>query len=49
MIETAAKAEGVADVASIQSFIDELVQAYGQVKLCNDLTMSQDERFSMFM
>ena len=41
----AAKAEGVADVETIQGFIDELMYAYGQIKFGRDLTLTEDDRF----
>jgi hypothetical protein len=42
----------VANTDSIQSFIDELTEAYGEVatpELSADLTKSDDQRFSVFV
>ena len=48
-VELAQKAEVITDADSIQSFIDEMIQVCEQVRLCKDLTLSTDDRFSMFL
>ena len=41
----------VIDADSVQSFLDELIEKYGEVdhKLCKDLIGSEDQRFNLLM
>ena len=50
LIEEAHKNSAIQDSESVQKFLDELKNKYGETKqLGKDLTQSNDDRFSMFM
>jgi len=50
ILQTAKSTVNIADVASIQLFLDELQAKYGELEeLSEDITKSDDDRFAMIL